>query len=396
MEQNDFVFIQDQIGYNFQNTDLLQQAFVRRSYAKEHGGEDNEVLEFIGDKVLDLIVIKLLTEKYGCFTSDYEDYNPNDEFEEFSCSKNEAELTELKKRLVQKKTLADRIDVLDLADYLIMGNSDIQNNIHHEMSVKEDLFEAIIGAVALDSNWDMEELQEVVQIMLDPDSYLEDDMEENYVQLIQEWTLKKYGEVPQYYFEEIFPTKSTTLANVSLQNSYNAERRYPARLTTLADIMSQNNDSARQRCPAGLTTLASVMSSNKDTPKSKYACKLRLGEFNKVFKSLGASKNEARKAVCELAYKELERKDLLFSIRDEIPNPNIADAISQLEILARRGYFSIPLYDFIQEYDNNGNPVWQCTCHIKEITKHFFAKSSSKKYAKKQAAYQMLKYTLLQ
>lgn len=366
--------IQKEIGYIFQNADLLQQAFVRRSYTKEHGGEDNEVLEFIGDKVLDLIVIKLLTEKYGCFTSDYENYNPNDEFDEFSCSKNEAELTELKKRLVQKKTLADRIDVLDLADYLIMGNSDIQNNINQEMSVKEDLFEAIIGAVALDSNWDMEELQEVVQIMLDLDSYLEDDMEENYVQLIQEWTLKKYGEVPQYYFEETFPTRSTTLANVSLQNSYNAERRYPT----------------------GLTTLASVMSSNKGKPKSKYACKLRLGEFNKVFKSLSASKNEARKAVCELAYKELARKDLLFSIRDEIPNPNIADAISQLEILARRGYFSIPLYDFVQEYDNNGNPVWQCTCQIKEITKHFFAKSSSKKYAKKQAAYQMLKYTLLQ
>ena len=36
------------------------------------------------------------------------------------------------------------------------------------MSVKEDLFEAIIGAVALDSDWDMEELQEVIQIMLDP------------------------------------------------------------------------------------------------------------------------------------------------------------------------------------------------------------------------------------
>lgn len=38
--------------------------------------------------------------------------------------------------------------------------------------MKEDLFEAIIGAVALDSDWDMEELQEVIQIMLDPDSYL--------------------------------------------------------------------------------------------------------------------------------------------------------------------------------------------------------------------------------
>lgn len=62
---------------------MLQQAFIRRSYSKEYGGEDNEVLELIGDKVLDLIVVKLLTEKYGCFISDYEDFNPNEEFDEF-------------------------------------------------------------------------------------------------------------------------------------------------------------------------------------------------------------------------------------------------------------------------------------------------------------------------
>ena len=65
MDKKDLQFIQDQIGYYFQNTDLLQQAFVRRSYAKEYGGEDNEILEFIGDTVLNLIVVKLLTEKYG-------------------------------------------------------------------------------------------------------------------------------------------------------------------------------------------------------------------------------------------------------------------------------------------------------------------------------------------
>ena len=45
--------------------------------------------------------------------------------------------------------------------------------------MKEDLFEAIIGAVALDSDWDMEELQEVIQIMLNPDSYLKDDTKDN-------------------------------------------------------------------------------------------------------------------------------------------------------------------------------------------------------------------------
>ncbi len=350
MDKKDLQFIQGQIGYNFQNSALLQQAFVRRSYAKEYGGEDNEVLEFIGDKVLDLIVVKLLAEKYGCFISDYNDFDPNKEFDEFSCDKNEAELTELKKKLVQKKTLADRITNLDLADYLIMGNGDIQKNINQEMSVKEDLFEAIIGAVALDSNWNMESLQDVIEIMLNPDSYFDEDSEANYVGLIQEWTLKRYGTIPQYYFENYFPT--------------------------------------------GLTTLAHVMSSKNDKSETKFTCQLKLDELNKVFKGFGASKSEARKAVCELAYKELERKDLLFSIRDEIPNPNMDDAISQLEILARRGYFSIPFYDFAQKYDNNDNPVWQCTCHIKEISKHFFAEASSKKYAKKHAAYQMLKYTL--
>ena len=44
--------VQAQIGYTFQNLDLLRQAFIRRSYTEEHGGENNEVLEFIGDKAL--------------------------------------------------------------------------------------------------------------------------------------------------------------------------------------------------------------------------------------------------------------------------------------------------------------------------------------------------------
>jgi len=352
MEQKDFAFIQDQIGYNFQNTDLLQQAFVRRSYSKEYGGEDNEVLEFIGDKALDLVVVKLLTEKYGCFISDYEDFDPDEEFDEFTCSENEAGLTDLKKKLVQKKTLSDRIDILGLTDYLIMGKGDVQNKINHETSVKEDLFEAIIGAVALDSDWNIEALEDVVRIMLDPDSYLKDDMEVNYVELIQEWTLKRYGMVPLYHFEK----------------------------TTQA---------------VWYFPFDGISSSYNGDAELKHICLLKLGELDTIFRSFGTSKNEARKAVFTLAYKELEQKNMLFSIRDEIPNPNINDAISQLEILARRGYFSIPFYEFEQEYDNNGNPIWKCTCSITEFTTFFRAKSSSKKEAKKQAAYQMLQNTLL-
>ena len=232
-----------------------------------------------------------------------------------------------------------------------MGNGDIQNNINEEISVKEDLFEAIIGAVALDSDWDMEELQDVVQIMLDPDSYFKEDMDVNYVELIQEWTLKKYGMVPWYHFEK----------------ASQAIWYFP------------------------FDGISSPYDGNSEL---KHTCLLKLGKLDKTFRSFGTSKNEARKAVCALAYQVLERNNMLLSIRDEIPNPNINDAISQLEILARRGYFSIPYYEFEQKYDTEGNPVWNCACHITDIAKHFCAKSSSKKNAKKQAAYQMLKYTL--
>ena len=58
-----FEMVQGQIGYKFKNIDLLNQAFTRRSYTEENGGENNEILEFIGDKALDLAVVKVLVSK---------------------------------------------------------------------------------------------------------------------------------------------------------------------------------------------------------------------------------------------------------------------------------------------------------------------------------------------
>ena len=54
MQNDDYSLIEKQIGYEFHNRMLLQQAFTRKSYTNEtHDGDNNEVLEFIGDKVLD-------------------------------------------------------------------------------------------------------------------------------------------------------------------------------------------------------------------------------------------------------------------------------------------------------------------------------------------------------
>ena len=121
MDAKDISFIQDQIGYNFKNTDLLQQAFVRRSYSHENGGENNEVLEFIGDKVLDFIVVKLLSDRFGYTKGELDDFDSENDWDEYACDYCENKLTEIKKQLVQKQNLATCIDELGLAEYLIMG-----------------------------------------------------------------------------------------------------------------------------------------------------------------------------------------------------------------------------------------------------------------------------------
>lgn len=345
--------IQNRIGYNFKNQDLLQQAFTRSSYSKENGGEDNEVLEFIGDKALDLIVVKILTERFGNFASECDNYNSNEDFDEFCCERTEGELTKIKQKLVNKTMLAKQIDRLQLDEFLIMSDGDWNNNVNESDSVKEDLFEAIIGAVALDTNWDFDEIRNVIDIMLNPDIYINENSEYNYVELIQEWSLKKNNVIPLYHFEK---------------------RGYQA---SFWDGFN------------GITQPQNTIPRNIN-----YHCLLNLGNDLPNFRGFGASKSEARKEVCKCAYAYLEKNNLLFSIKDEIKNPNKENAINQLETLARRGYFSIPVYDFRQHYDNNGSPVWICTCSIKECSKTFKAQKSSKKDAKKLAAFKMLEYVL--
>lgn len=359
MEKNDFIFIQDQIGYNFKNLDLLQQAFVRRSYSMENGGEDNEVLEFIGDKVLDFIIVKFLTEKYGYFQSESDDFDKNEDLDEFVTEYHENKLTEIKKKLVEKKTLARRMDMLGLAEYLIMGKGDIKNRVYEEDSVKEDLFEAILGAVALDSQWDISELQDVVDIMLNPNSVLTENAILDYVGLIQDWTCKKNGTIPLYHIEKA---------------SYQATWYIPF-------------EGVSQSIPL-------VIGGDCRIDKIQFYCLLKVDDNLPIFRGFGTSKSEARKAVCKVAYDYLKKNDLTNSIKTEIPTPNREEAINQLEILARRGYFSIPTYKFYQEYDGNGNPVWKCECFIQEKERSFLSISSSKKDAKRSSAFKMLNYLL--
>lgn len=186
--------IQNTIGYKFANGDLLQQAFIRRSYSEENGGQNNEVLEFIGDKALDLAVIRVMMEKFGQFTDDkewseFKLRNPK----YFQTRLKEGNFTDIKKDLVEKKALAKSMNDLGFQTQLLMGKGDVLNDVQEQDSVKEDLFESIVGAVALDSNWDMDAITGVVERMIDFDAYFnnEEDENQNYVGLIQTWFQKR-------------------------------------------------------------------------------------------------------------------------------------------------------------------------------------------------------------
>ena len=350
MYEFNYEAIENQIGYPFTNRELIKQAFTRRSYSEEHGGENNEVLEFYGDKVLELIVGKLFSEWFGKIQENNRQQTrsgiyasnrlePNGEYRS---DYNEGELTEFRKLLVSRQTLAQRIYDLDLESYLRLGKGDEKNGARDKDSVKEDLFEAILGAVAIDSKWNIKKMQDAVEVMLCPGQFLFD---ENHVRYITQWTIDEYGYVPETCFDRY---------------------RHPSAF--LQDPLSN--------------------------PFAMCECYLTLGEYELPFRSTGNTRAEARDNVFSYAYQYLKDKGLLHSIQDEIEEPSESMAINQLETLSRRGYFDLPKYKYTESHDKNGNPVWQVTCMVNDFDKVFNATDSSKKKAKKKAAFKMLIYIL--
>lgn len=331
---NDFINeVQNQINYTFDNPDLLRQAFTRRSWSYENGGKNNEELEFVGNTVLDFVVIKALTEWYGVMTSDFKDYNPNLNDDFYFDGQDEGTLSIIKSKLVDKKMLSHRIDILGFNKYLFMGKGDIKQHKEKEDSVKEDLFEAIVGAVTIDSNWNMESIVNAVNAMLNIEYYLEngfDEDESDYVALTQEWCQKSNSCLPYYTYTK--------------HDGY-----YEAELLL--------------HTPRGI----------------------------KIYHGSGISKMRARFNAAHIAYVDLDKHNELWTIMDELPEDiNLDNAINVIQELAQKKYQNYPKYDFDGPiFDENGIEWWKCTCIVqlknKKISNTGY--STNKKQAKKIAAY---------
>ena len=163
-----------QLGYQFNNPDLLIQALTHRS----HKGEHNERLEFIGDALLGMFVAEYLYFKFP--------------------KANEGELTRMRSQIVKGQTLTAIAQSFNLSNWLLLGQGEMKSGGARRESILEDTIEAIIGAVYLDS--DVSQCKGFVLAMLaerledvDPKNALKDPKTQ-----LQEWLQSRKRPLPQY------------------------------------------------------------------------------------------------------------------------------------------------------------------------------------------------------
>ncbi len=130
MHDGDISDIEKIIGYVFSNKDLLVRAFTHSSVCVDTT-RNYESLEFLGDSLLDFIVAKALLS-----------LNPKAD---------EGFLTQRRAELVSQEPLNNSIERLGLNKFLIVGKGEKLGHITKHTKVNSNLFEAVVGAIYLDS-----------------------------------------------------------------------------------------------------------------------------------------------------------------------------------------------------------------------------------------------------
>ena len=129
MHNNELVkIVQEKIGYEFKNSNLLITALTHSSYSYEnYNCENNEKLEFLGDAILNFVIAKRL----------------------FENGANEGEMTKKRSKIVSRTPLKDAVLRLGLLDLVRFGKSTDEKTLS-DKSIS-NVFEALLAAIYLDS-----------------------------------------------------------------------------------------------------------------------------------------------------------------------------------------------------------------------------------------------------
>ena len=197
--------LEKKLGYKFRDTALLRTALTHSSFANEHmGGREgcNERLEFLGDSVLSLTVCNYLFRTYPELP--------------------EGRLTVLRKNLVCQRALADYATQLHLGDFLLLGKGEAKDG-REKPKLLEDAFEALLGAIYLDSHEDLTSVADFLLPFIKGELLkMERDLQplEDYKTMLQQYVQQTPGEELRYeLLSEEGPDNAKTFTVRVLVNS---------------------------------------------------------------------------------------------------------------------------------------------------------------------------------
>lgn len=308
--------------YEFVNENLLRQAFTRRAFGVQYGVGDSERLEFVGDTVLGMIVTREITGQLasvdkkcteGPFRSDF----------------SEGDFSKIRSRLVGKEHLASRVAELGLDKYILYGSGEEPGE-----SSREDMMEALIGAIAIDSNWNWAVLEDVVDRLvcvqlMKTDEYLK----ATHYDLFNAWHQKHFGKMPEY---EIY-------------------RGHGMFYCTIRFFIPEND--------RGIDTCQRIDVQDE-------------------------SRSRAREIAARKAYDFVVYNGLWINLADAHVVPSLENAINQLQELYQKKYVEMPVYEF----EERPGDEWYCSCVCSGADGTGIGKSKTE--AKKKAAFMVLERLL--
>jgi ribonuclease-3 len=176
-----FKDLEGRLGYQFRNIEWLDQALTHKSFIHQTDTSkkvSNEVLEFLGDSVLNLVVSHLLLKAFP--------------------EAQEGILSMKRAHLVKQSSLAHLSQEIQLEEHLLLGKSELLDGGRKKSSILANAYEALIGAIYMDSGFDR--TLEVLGHLLGP--YLQSEnpflLFNDYKSLLQEQAQRTQGLSPQY------------------------------------------------------------------------------------------------------------------------------------------------------------------------------------------------------
>lgn len=165
--------LEQRIGYRFRNSGCMEQALT---HASKSGAANNERIEFLGDRVLNLVMAHVLYEQFP--------------------AEPEGSLAKRHSALVQGPMLAAIAVTVNLGDFMTMSEAERTAGGAENENILADGMEALLGAVFLDGGLDP--AREVIIRLWDKYILTHTDVQQDPKTELQEWAQARGLSLPHY------------------------------------------------------------------------------------------------------------------------------------------------------------------------------------------------------